>query len=826
MEDRHFRNKVEDFHQFLTEVCGEFKEKCETEDYVPVRLVNPRITPQELEGECIEWCREFLSTRGCPLSLQALITHEVYEQLTSGSLENFYTEDRKNDSPRIVTTDNVDNIDDNKRKDADKDNIEYSAEKLHSHVDSLLQTICEHWMATMPEIRIDGSLPVVSFHAIKNTRRKMEDKHVIVPDLNALFGLKDHPPESFYAVFDGHAGIEAALFASKHFHSNLVHHCDLAKDPASACKSAFKVTDEQFIPKAKRERWRSGSTGVTALVRGSKLYLSWLGDSQAVLVRDGRCVTTMEPHKPDREDERERIESAGGFVVLMGDLWRVGGNLAVSRAIGDVGYKPFISSDAEVLEMEMEGTEDYMVLACDGLWDAVTNEELPQLVFNYLRDNNNDRMGVAKYLVQYAKDNESMDNISVIVVFFRENIGEPVADAGFFNMMGSGDSQGSNESGENSDKSKGDNSPNCGKGNNSSWQQGGSNEKGDNSGITDAVDDLHDNDIEHNEEMLVDKSGLKPLNLVDIENVDSSRTDDLVHAQNDKENSHLSYMERSNTDDSIEKEDTPPVVEDLDQYGVFNTRLIDGPIDLSFVVDSNSSLLVRDIADSVYNQTQRLSERTGISMNSQVQVTPKSKKHRKTSTDDLDFSPYFNQEPFKGKKKLKKIVKPGRSYPSRDKSRRGREKSPVYWAFTGNNRATVQNHRLNLALKGIKGSKPTLGELTLADKAPPRLSDRSNNKFAQQYSSTENIHEIANITLNHGRLEHLPPPRSKLSSKSMPNVSGLTIFGSKASLQTESEKFLTTLRPRKPLKPITTVIHDAPPTPFMSNKLASLPRYP
>ena len=54
-------------------------------------------------------------------------------------------------------------------------------------------------------------------------------------------------------MFDGHAGIEAALFASKHIHCNLVHNCDLDKNPAEASKASFKVTDEQYIPKAKKE---------------------------------------------------------------------------------------------------------------------------------------------------------------------------------------------------------------------------------------------------------------------------------------------------------------------------------------------------------------------------------------------------------------------------------------------------------------------------------------------------------------------------------------------------------------------------------------------
>ena len=54
-------------------------------------------------------------------------------------------------------------------------------------------------------------------------------------------------------MFDGHAGTEAAVFASKHLHCLLAHKCHLESDPAEAMKMAFKLTDEAFIKKAKRE---------------------------------------------------------------------------------------------------------------------------------------------------------------------------------------------------------------------------------------------------------------------------------------------------------------------------------------------------------------------------------------------------------------------------------------------------------------------------------------------------------------------------------------------------------------------------------------------
>ena len=51
------------FQRFLNEFCDKLKEKADDENIVPLRFANPRVTRKELEGECLEWCLNFLSTR-------------------------------------------------------------------------------------------------------------------------------------------------------------------------------------------------------------------------------------------------------------------------------------------------------------------------------------------------------------------------------------------------------------------------------------------------------------------------------------------------------------------------------------------------------------------------------------------------------------------------------------------------------------------------------------------------------------------------------------------------------------------------------------------
>ncbi|MEQ2190697.1 hypothetical protein XENOCAPTIV_006159, partial [Xenoophorus captivus] len=131
------------------------------------------------------------------------------------------------------------------------------------------------------------------------------------------------------------------------------------------------------------------------------------------------------------QDEKQRIEDLGGCITFMG-CWRVNGTYAVSRAIGDFDQKPYVSGDADSSTIQLLGDEDYVLLACDGFFDAVKPSEVPELVVDALRETG-DPEGredhppkqveegvahrVAEKLVGHAKAAGSSDNITVMVVF-------------------------------------------------------------------------------------------------------------------------------------------------------------------------------------------------------------------------------------------------------------------------------------------------------------------------------------------------------------------------------------------------------------------------
>lgn len=123
----------------------------------------------------------------------------------------------------------------------------------------------------------------------------------------------------------------------------------------------------------------AGCTSVVAVVRGRTLYVANAGDSRCVLCRSGQAVDMSVDHKPTQEEERNRILKAGGFI----SDGRVNGCLALSRAIGDLEFKrsyelapeeQVVTAYPEVRKLELSREDDFLILACDGIWDVLSSQ--------------------------------------------------------------------------------------------------------------------------------------------------------------------------------------------------------------------------------------------------------------------------------------------------------------------------------------------------------------------------------------------------------------------------------------------------------------------
>ncbi|XP_007644144.2 probable protein phosphatase 1N isoform X1, partial [Cricetulus griseus] len=165
-----------------------------------------------------------------------------------------------------------------------------------------------------------------------------------------------------------------------------------------------------------------GSTAVALLVSPSFLYLAHCGDSRALLSRSGSVAFCTEDHRPHRPRERERIHDAGGTVRRR----RVEGSLAVSRALGDFAYKQapgrppelqLVSAEPEVAALARQAEDEFVLLASDGVWDALSGADLAGLVASRLR------LGVAPeqlcaQLLDTCLCKGSLDNMTCMVVCF------------------------------------------------------------------------------------------------------------------------------------------------------------------------------------------------------------------------------------------------------------------------------------------------------------------------------------------------------------------------------------------------------------------------
>ncbi|XP_065868335.1 probable protein phosphatase 2C 76 [Euphorbia lathyris] len=215
-----------------------------------------------------------------------------------------------------------------------------------------------------------------------------------------------------FGIFDGHGGSRAAEYLKEHLFDNLLKHPQFMENTKSAISETYQRTDADFLESEKDTYRDDGSTASTAVLVDNHLYVANVGDSRTVVSKAGNAIPLSEDHKPNRSDERKRIESAGGVVMWAG-TWRVGGVLAMSRAFGNRMLKQFVVAEPEIQEQKIDEEFELLVLASDGLWDVVTNEDAVSLA-----QAEEDPEAAAKKLTEAAFTRGSADNITCIVVKF------------------------------------------------------------------------------------------------------------------------------------------------------------------------------------------------------------------------------------------------------------------------------------------------------------------------------------------------------------------------------------------------------------------------
>ena len=236
------------------------------------------------------------------------------------------------------------------------------------------------------------------------------------------------------AVMDGHGGSAVSRYARRHLMPYIL---DQKPTTFEECKQAILQAIHTINTEVQRvSHWSfQGSTLVAALIMPPHLLVINIGDSRAV-----RCQSSGRPdpltidHKPHVHSEREYIHSQGGSITQSAlHLWRINGNLAVSRALGDKSELPYIRATPDVFCNKLDATDEFIILATDGLWDVLSNQDAVSIVYscNKLLDSlaiqtnrstrHKARTLIAKLLVDEALRRGSTDNITVLIVWLKNN---------------------------------------------------------------------------------------------------------------------------------------------------------------------------------------------------------------------------------------------------------------------------------------------------------------------------------------------------------------------------------------------------------------------
>ncbi|CCF60774.1 hypothetical protein KAFR_0L01640 [Kazachstania africana CBS 2517] len=230
------------------------------------------------------------------------------------------------------------------------------------------------------------------FCAIQGWRMTMEDAHI---NEQNVFHNDDSSIDhlALYGIFDGHGGDGVARYCGTKLVDIFRNQFCFNEYNCSKLKlsliQTFLNTDIEIQNDTDLYNDHSGSTATVIVISEAhqNIICANAGDSRTVLAVDGWGKALSYDHKPSLLNETSRIVAANGFV----EMDRVNGNLALSRAIGDFEFKSnstllpheqIVTALPDILEHKINyDHDDFIILACDGIWDCLSSQECVDLVY-------------------------------------------------------------------------------------------------------------------------------------------------------------------------------------------------------------------------------------------------------------------------------------------------------------------------------------------------------------------------------------------------------------------------------------------------------------
>ncbi|KEG10403.1 protein phosphatase 2C [Trypanosoma grayi] len=258
-------------------------------------------------------------------------------------------------------------------------------------------------------------------------RSTMEDAHTIhlsLPELPSHIAAEDG---AIAAVFDGHCGSKSAQTSATHILEWITSTSAFKEgNMEQSIRDGFIAGDAAMLKSSPHDL--SGCTGNCVMIVQNHIYCGNVGDSRAVLCRGGTAVALSEDHKPALPKEAERIAKAGGFVQNC----RVNGVLSLSRALGDFAFKnsdlrpeeQAVTANPDIVRIELTPSDEFFIIACDGVWDMVSNEKAVEIVRNEVADHSDLSLACERLMdacLAKVSSGAGTDNMTVIILQFKSH---------------------------------------------------------------------------------------------------------------------------------------------------------------------------------------------------------------------------------------------------------------------------------------------------------------------------------------------------------------------------------------------------------------------
>ncbi|CAK4697109.1 hypothetical protein AeNC1_000014 [Aphanomyces euteiches] len=287
----------------------------------------------------------------------------------------------------------------------------------------------------------------IGVSSMQGRRSTQEDRWIIMPDVQAIFEANKHADASFgtkmayVGLYDGHGGDACASLLKERLHIELFHRVGFIQPNLSTIAPAIQQTcldlDAGICDELYALDSPSGSTATFCVIDGTsakpRLVVGHVGDCRALLCRKGRrgFVPLTKDHRCSTQDEHDRVVSTGGVVINN----RINGVLGITRTFGDLEFKgrelKATQQAAAVYSQECVGTvlhalpdvvivdihpmDEFLLLACDGVWEVMSNDAAVEFVSERLAVHGNIHVA-ADELAHEALRLMSSDNVTVLLV--------------------------------------------------------------------------------------------------------------------------------------------------------------------------------------------------------------------------------------------------------------------------------------------------------------------------------------------------------------------------------------------------------------------------